>query len=264
MRSILVRAALRQPLPDGPKTPVLFGMFLLTFLQRLLRQRAPFPFCLILCSLLHGSAKQAPSPLFCSVLACSGAPTKPTRFVCSAAPHFFFGRQATARPRKGGAACPRPGFLQRPVPQPAEGPEKNPENIRGRVSNKISALLEGLSLATCGPMHSQRPDCIGALHFAFASRPYRPCTCLSSDLLCAVRRLRPGFPAHEHDHPANADVSAVRTKSEVLVHAMRAETTEALVVCSEHVGSTPEQANAVLPVRLPLFGLVTRGVAEKE
>ena len=30
----------------------------------------------------HGSAKQAPSPLFCSVLACSGAPTKPTRFVC--------------------------------------------------------------------------------------------------------------------------------------------------------------------------------------
>ena len=45
---------------------------------------------------------------------------------------------------------------------------------------------------------------------------------------------------------------------------MRAETTEALVVCSEHVGSAPEQANAVLPVRLPLFGLVTRGVAEKE
>ena len=150
------------------------------------------------------------------------------------------------------------------MPQPAEGPEKNPENIRGRVSNKISGLLEGLSLATCGPMHSQRPDCIGALHFAFASRPYRPCTCLGADLLCAVRRLRPGFPAHEHDHPANADVSAVRTKSEVLVHAMRAETTEALVVCSEHVGSTPEQANAVLPVRLPLFGLVTRGVAEKE
>ena len=212
----------------------------------------------------HGSTKQAPSPLFCSVLACSGAPTKPTRFVCSAAPHFFFGRQATARPRKGGATCPRPGFLQGPVPQPAEGPGKNPENIRGRVSNKISALLEGLSLATCGPMHSQRPDCIGALHFAFASRPYRPCTCLSSDLLCAVRRLRPGFPAHEHDHPANADVSAVRTKPEVLVHAMRAETTEALVVCSEHVGSAPEQANAVLPVRLPLFGLVTRGVAEKE
>ena len=214
----------------------------------------------------HGSAKQAPSPLFCSVLACSGAPTKPTRFVCSAAPHFFFGRQATAGPRQGGAAVRRPGFLRWAAPQPADQ-EKNAENqieVRGRVSNKISALLEGLSLATCGPMHSQRPDCIGALHFAFASRPYRPCTCLSSDLLCAVRRLRPGFPAHEHDHPANADVSAVRTKPEVLVHAMRAETTEALVVCSEHVGSAPEQANAVLPVRLPLFGLVTRGVAEKE
>ena len=133
------------------------------------------------------------------------------------------------RDREGGGACLRPGFLQRPVPQPAEGPEKNPENIRGRVSNKISGLLEGLSLATCGPMHSQRPDCIGALHFAFASRPYRPCTCLGADLLCAVRRLRPGFPAHEHDHPANADVSAVRTKPEVLVHAMRAETTEPLL-----------------------------------
>ena len=166
-----------------------------------------------------------------------------------------------AGPRKGGTAGRRPVFLRGAVPPP-----------RGKISrkyqrsrlHKISALLEGLSLATCGPMHSQRPDCIGALHFAFASRPYRPCTCLSSDLLCAVRRLRPGFPAHEHDHPANADVSAVRTKSEVLVHAMRAETTEALVVCSEHVGSTPEQANAVLPVRLPLFGLVTRGVAEKE
>ena len=209
--------------------------------------------------------KTSPQPpvLFCFGLFWSTHKTDAFCLFCRPS-LFFFGRQATARSRKGGAACLRPGFLQRPVPQPAEGPEKNPENIRGRVSNKISGLLEGLSLATCGPMHSQRPDCIGALHFAFASRPYRPCTCLSSDLLCAVRRLRPGFPAHEHDHPANADVSAVRTKSEVLVHAMRAETTEALVVCSEHVGSTPEQANAVLPVRLPLFGLVTRGVAEKE
>ena len=185
----------------------------------------------------HGSAKQAPSPLFCSVLACSGAPTKPTRFVCSAAPYFFLeagdGGAAEGRGRRPPAWLP-PGYR---VKTRGGGREKNPENIRGRVSNKISGLLEGLSLATCGPMHSQRPDCIGALHFAFASRPYRPCTCLGADLLCAVRRLRPGFPAHEHDHPANADVSAVRTKSEVLVHAMRAETTEALVVCSEHVGS---------------------------
>ena len=85
----------------------------------------------------QGTTEQAPSPLFCSVLACSGAPTKPTRFVCSAAPHFFFGRQATAGPRQGGATCPRPGFLQGPVPQPAEGPEKNPENIRGRVQQNI-------------------------------------------------------------------------------------------------------------------------------
>ena len=170
-------------------------------------------------------------------MACSGAPTKPTRFVCSAAPYFFWeagdGGAAEGRGRRPPAWLPSGDRVK----TRGGGREKNPENIRGRVSNKISALLEGLSLATCGPMHSQRPDCIGALHFAFASRPYRPCTCLSSDLLCAVRRLRPGFPAHEHDHPANADVSAVRTKPEVLVHAMRAETTEALVVCSEHVGS---------------------------
>ena len=216
---------------------------------------------LLTCSM----AQQNKPPAPCSVLFWPVLEHPQNRRVLSVLPPLtFFGRQATAGPRKGGATGRRPGFLRGPVPQPAEGPEKNPENIRGRVSNKISALLEGLSLATCGPMHSQRPDCIGALHFAFASRPYRPCTCLGADLLCAVRRLRPGFPAHEHDHPANADVSAVRTKSEVLVHAMRAETTEALVVCSEHVGSTPEQANAVLPVRLPLFGLVTRGVAEKE
>ena len=190
---------------------------------------------------------------------------------------FFFPPRAESGP---GSSPPPPPFPVRPprgsrTPRGNGGPQSGfvgqnlvfwiiALEVRGRVSNKISGLLEGLSLATCGPMHSQRPDCIGALHFAFASRPYRPCTCLGADLLCAVRRLRPGFPAHEHDHPANADVSAVRTKSEVLVHAMRAETTEALVVCSEHVGSTPEQANAVLPVRLPLFGLVTRGVAEKE
>ena len=176
---------------------------------------------------------------------------------------FWGGRRRRGRGREGPPAAGLASFGG-PRQNPRRGPRKKSRKYQRCVSNKISALLEGLSLATCGPMHSQRPDCIGALHFAFASRPYRPCTCLSSDLLCAVRRLRPGFPAHEHDHPANADVSAVRTKSEVLVHAMRAETTEALVVCSEHVGSTPEQANAVLPVRLPLFGLVTRGVAEKE
>ncbi len=217
-------------------------------------------------SWLMAKVQQNKPPAPCSVLFWPVLEHPQNRRVLSVLPPLtFFGRQATAGPRKGGAAGRRPGFLRDTASKPAEGAEKKiQKNIRGRVSNKISALLEGLSLATCGPMHSQRPDCIGALHFAFASRPYRPCTCLSSDLLCAVRRLRPGFPAHEHDHPANADVSAVRTKSEVLVHAMRAETTEALVVCSEHVGSTPEQANAVLPVRLPLFGLVKRGVAEKE
>ena len=211
-------------------------------------------------------AQQNKPPAPCSVLFWPVLEHPQNRRVLSVLPPLtFFGEAGDGGAAEGRGRRP-PAWLPSGdrVKTRGGGREKNPENIRGRVSNKISALLEGLSLATCGPMHSQRPDCIGALHFAFASRPYRPCTCLSSDLLCAVRRLRPGFPAHEHDHPANADVSAVRTKSEVLVHAMRAETTEALVVCSEHVGSTPEQANAVLPVRLPLFGLVTRGVAENE
>ena len=87
---------------------------------------------------IHGSAKQAPSPLFCSVLACSGAPTKPTRFVCSAAPHFFSGRQATAGPRKGGAAGRRPGFLWGAAPKPAEGAEKQSRKYqRSRLQQNI-------------------------------------------------------------------------------------------------------------------------------
>ena len=210
-------------------------------------------------------AQQNKPPAPCSVLFWPVLEHPQNRRVLSVLPPLtFFGKAGDGGAAEGRGRLPPAWFPSEACATARGGPRKKPENIRGRVSNKISALLEGLSLATCGPMHSQRPDCIGALHFAFASRPYRPCTCLSSDLLCAVRRLRPGFPAHEHDHPANADVSAVRTKPEVLVHAMRAETTEALVVCSEHVGSAPEQANAVLPVRLPLFGLVTRGVAEKE
>jgi hypothetical protein len=149
-------------------------------------------------------AQQNKPPAPCSVLFWPVLEHPQNRRVLSVLPPLAFlgGWKATAGPRKGGATGRRPGSLRGPVPQPAEGPEKiQKANIRGRVSNKISALLEGLSLATCGPMHSQRPDCIGALHFAFASRPYRPCTCLGADLLCAVRRLRPGFPAHEHDPP---------------------------------------------------------------
>ena len=195
----------------------------------------------------HGSAKQAPSPLFCSVLACSGAPTKPTRFVCSAAPDFFGeagdGGAAEGRGRRPPAWLPSGDRVK----TRGGGREKNPENIRGRVSNKISALLEGLSLATCGPMHSQRPDCIGALHFAFASRPYRPCTCLGADLLCAVRLLHPlASPLTSTTNPpTQLSVPAMRAKPQVLVHAMGAETTEVLVVCSEHVGSAQELANAM-------------------
>ena len=209
--------------------------------------------------------QQNKPPAPCSVLFWPVLEHPQNRRVLSVLPPLTFfsgGRRRRGRGREGPPASGLVSF--RGLCHSPRRAQKKIQKISEVASNKISGLLEGLSLATCGPMHSQRPDCIGALHFAFASRPYRPCTCLSSDLLCAVRRLRPGFPAHEHDHPANADVSAVRTKPEVLVHAMRAETTEALVVCSEHVGSAPEQANAVLPVRLPLFGLVTRGVAENE
>ena len=73
-----------------------------------------------------------PPVLFCFGLFWSTHKTDAFCLFCR--PSLFFGRQATARPRKGGAACLGPGFLQRPVPQPAEGPEKNPENIRGRAS----------------------------------------------------------------------------------------------------------------------------------
>ena len=176
-------------------------------------------------------AQQNKPPAPCSVLFWPVLEHPQNRRVLSVLlpPTFFSGgRRRRGRGREGRLSAGLASFGG-PLHNPDQ--KKNAENqieVRG-VSNKISALLEGLSLATCGPMHSQRPDCIGALHFAFASRPYRPCTCLSSDLLCAVRRLRPGFPAHEHDHPANADVSAVRTKPEVLVHAMRAETTEPLL-----------------------------------
>jgi hypothetical protein len=77
-------------------------------------------------------AQQNKPPAPCSVLFWPVLEHPQNRRVLSVLPPltFFPGRQATARPRKGGAACLRPGFLQRPVPQPAEGPEKNPEKYQ--------------------------------------------------------------------------------------------------------------------------------------
>ena len=58
----------------------------------------------------------------------------------------------------------------------------------------------------------------------------------------------------------------MRAKPQVLVHAMGAETTEVLVVCSEHVGSAQELANAMPCSRSKyrFFRLVTRVLADSK
>ena len=58
-------------------------------------------------------AQQNKPPAPCSVLFWPVLEHPQNRRVLSVLPPltFFPGRQATARPRKGGAACPRPGFL---------------------------------------------------------------------------------------------------------------------------------------------------------
>ena len=78
-----------------------------------------------------------PPVLFCFGLFWSTHKTDAFCLFCR--PSLFLGRQATAGPRKGGAACLRPGFLRGPVPQPAEGPEKNPESKyqRSRLQQNI-------------------------------------------------------------------------------------------------------------------------------
>ena len=88
----------------------------------------------------QGTTEQAPSPLFCSVLACSGAPTKPTRFVCSAAPYFFWeagdGGAAEGRGRRPLAWLPSGDRVK----TRGGGREKNPENIR-EVASPTKYLL---------------------------------------------------------------------------------------------------------------------------
>ena len=118
------------------------------------------------------------------------------------------------------------------------------------------------------PVHSQRADGIDTLQCAFASTPYGPCTCLGADLLCAVRLLHPlASPLTSTTNPpTQLSVPAMRAKRQVLVHAMDAETTEVLVVCSEHVGSAQELANAMPCSRSKyrFFRLVTRVLADSK
>ena len=85
----------------------------------------------------HGSAKQAPSPLFCSVLACSGAPTKPTRFVCSAAPYsLLVGRRWRGRGREGPPAAGL-FFCGVPCHHPRRDRKKSRKYQRSRLQQNI-------------------------------------------------------------------------------------------------------------------------------
>ena len=154
------------------------------------------------------------------------------------------GRRGRGWARKRGPLGARP---------PSPGPRGSAEACGGGVKQKSevsptkSALLEVGASRFARPVHSQRADGIDALHRAFASRPYGPCTCLGADLLCAVRLLHPlASPLTSTTNPpTQLSVPAMRAKPQVLVHAMGAETTEVLVVCSEHVGSAQELANAM-------------------
>ena len=155
------------------------------------------------------------------------------------------GRRGRGRARKRGPLGPalhRPGLAGRRRPV-GGGINKQ----KSEVSPTKSALLEVGASRFARPVHSQRADGIDALHRAFASRPYGPCTCLGADLLCAVRLLHPlASPLTSTTNPpTQLSVPAMRAKPQVLVHAMGAETTEVLVVCSEHVGSAQELANAM-------------------
>ena len=55
-------------------------------------------------------------------------------------PPTFFGRQATAGPRKGGAASRQPGFLRGTASKPAEGAEKKIQKI-SEVASPTKYLL---------------------------------------------------------------------------------------------------------------------------
>ena len=189
--------------------------------------------------------------MFCFVLACSGAPAEQTRFVLLCHP-------ATPRwsRRAGGTAGPRLGKEAGAAwgPPPIARASRVDGGLWGGDQAKIRGLSDkicsagGRSLAICAPSaQSTRRWHRDALQRAFASTPYGPCTCLGADLLCAVRLLHPlASPLTSTTNPpTQLSVPAMRAKPQVLVHAMGAETTEVLVVCSEHVGSAQELANAM-------------------
>jgi hypothetical protein len=197
----------------------------------------------------HGRTRPQPLVLFCSGLFWS---TRRTNAFCSALPPGY----TEVVQRRWGAAGPRLGKeagASNGAPSIARASGVggglwggDQAKIRGLPPTK-SALLEVGASRFVRPVHSQRADGIETLQCAFASTPYGPCTCLGADLLCAVRLLHPlASPLTSTTNPpTQLSVPAMRAKPQVLVHAMGAETTEVLVVCSEHVGSAQELANAM-------------------
>ena len=198
----------------------------------------------------HGRTRPQPLVRFCSGLFWS---TRRTNAFCSALPPGY----TEVVQKSWGAAGPRPGKevgAANGAPAIARASRADGGLFFGggikqksEVSPTKSALLEVGAPRFVRPVHSQRADGIDTLQCAFASTPYGPCTCLGADLLCAVRLLHPlASPLTSTTNPpTQLSVPAMRAKPQVLVHAMGAETTEVLVVCSEHVGSAQELANAM-------------------
>ena len=182
--------------------------------------------------------RTSPQPL---VLFCFGLfwSTRRTNAFCSALPPGYTEVVQESRGGGGAAAGQGSGGRLGPAPhRPGLAGRRRPVGggikQKSEVSPTKSALLEVGASRFARPVHSQRADGIDALHRAFASRPYGPCTCLGADLLCAVRLLHPlASPLTSTTNPpTQLSVPAMRAKPQVLVHAMGAETTEVLVVCS--------------------------------
>ena len=157
----------------------------------------------------QGTAEHAPSPLFCSVLACSGAPAEQTRFVLLCHPvtprrsRRAGRRRGRGRARKWGPLTGRP-----PSPGP-QGPTEafflggDQAKIRG-LPNKICSA-GGRSLAICAPSaqsarrwHRHTSVCLRkhALRTLYVPR--------RGSALCSTPAASSGFPADEHDQPADA------------------------------------------------------------
>ena len=85
-------------------------------------------------------AQQNKPPAPCSVLFWPVLEHPQNRVLSVLPPLTFFGRQATAGPRKGGAAGRRPGFLRGTASKPAEGAEKKIQKI-SEVASPTKYLL---------------------------------------------------------------------------------------------------------------------------